>query len=241
MAAPEWLAAVERGAAEAAEAALGVIHGAAAPSSTPYLDLAFAGGEPEALGIDLSGARALRWGEFQRLLAAGVPSQFAAQLNAGGDLLAAPVELLRGGRFAMGGPDGRLLLVVRDERGVPADALALRMDDPGAVASWFGGCSSGMLGAFNLPSWRAGRVALVETPLAWLRGGGAGICVYDWAAAVPHLRALGEAVTLEAPPALAAILRARLERGGLPLVASAVADGARLSLAERIGRRGVAS
>jgi hypothetical protein len=233
-----WLAAVERGALEAADAAAGVRHGAAAPSATAYLDRALAAGSPDDWGIDVSGARPLRWGEFQRLLAAGVPVGFAAEMNAAGDLLAAQVELLRGGSFAFGGPDGRLLMIVRGAFGEVVDVIAWRLDAADAALSLFGSAARGMLGAFNLPPvGEARRVSLVATPLDWLRGGGAGICVYDWAAAVPTLRALGEAVTIEAPTALASLLRTRLARGGLPLVASAGAAGERVSLAELIGMR----
>lgn len=232
-----WLDAVERGAVDADRACMAEHHGADAPSATPYLDMAMRGGDLAEWGIDLSGARPLRWREFQRLVDAGVPMQFAAELNGAGDILAGQIDLSGNGkRFALGGPDGRLLLVVRDDAGFPIDVIAFRIDAPAELAV-LDGSDSGILGEWNLPRGRdAARIAMFETPLDWLRAGGRGICVYDWAAAVHHLRDLGEAVTLQAPPALAQIVRARLERGGLPLVASAVADQARLSLAERIGR-----
>jgi hypothetical protein len=46
---------------------------------------------------------------------------------------------------------------------------------------------------------------------------------------------LGEAVTLECDRAMAPVVRARLERGGLPMVASGGPDAAAMTLAERIG------
>ena len=233
-----WLAAVERGAVDVRQASLGQRFGTAAPSATPYFDMAMRGGSLADWDIDLSGARPLNWAGFQRLVAAGVPQAFAAQLNAAGDVLAAQVQLEADGSFTIGGPDGRLLLVVRGADGAPVDVLAFRLDAPGEVAWFYPGLPEGLLGAGNLPDGRdgfAGRVMLVETPLDWLRGGGAGGCVYHWAGAWPTLRSLGEGVTIEAAPALASVLRARVERGGLPLVASAT-SGAGLSLAERIGR-----
>ena len=232
-----WLDAIERGAADAGEAGTSAIHGIAAPSLTPYLDMAMAGGAPEDWGLDLSGARPLRWAGFQRLIAVGVPMQFAAQLNGAGDVLAAQIDLSRdGSSFAIGGPNGRLLVVVRDGSGAVVDVIAFTLDQPREVACLLDG-GDGMLGLWSLPHpGEAGRVAMFEHPLDWLRAGGKGLCVYDWARAVGLLRQLGEAVTLEAPPALAAVVRAKLERGGLPLVASAVAADAKLSLAERIGR-----
>lgn len=234
-----WRAAIQRGVADADLARAGVLHHVPAPSAMPYFDRAMAGGMPAEWGIDLTGARPLTLSGFQRLLAAGVAVPFAAQLNAAGDILTAQVDLARDGSFAIGGPDGRLLLVVRDAIGVPVDVLAFRIDAPREIACFFGGSGSGMLGAFNLPRWPyAGRAVLVESPLDWLRSGGNAVCIYDWAAALPILRGLGEAVTIEAVPALASTLRARLERGGLPLVASAAPEGAKLSLAERIGLGG---
>jgi hypothetical protein len=232
-----WLDAIERGEAEASTASAGDRHGIAAPSATPYLDLALRAGGPDEWGFDLSGARPLRYAGFQRLIAAGVPMGFAAQLNGAGDLLAAQIDLSRDGeRFAIGGPNGRLLLVVRDQFGVVVDVVALLLEHPREVASFVDG-GDGVLGLWSLPHpGEAGRVAMFETPMDWLRAGGKGLCVYDWARAVGLLRQLGEAVTLEAPPALAAVVRAKLERGGLPLVASSVASDAKLSLAERIGR-----
>lgn len=233
-----WLDAIERGAADADEARVAALHGSPAPSSTPYLDLALRAGGLDEWGFDLTGARPLRYAGFQRLIAAGVPMQFAAQLNGAGDLLAAQIDLSRDGeRFAIGGPNGRLLLVVRDQFGVVVDVIALLLEHPREVASFVDG-GDGVIGLWSLPHpGDAGRVAMFETPIDLLRAGGKGLCVYDWRRAVGLLRQLGEAVTLEAPPALAAVVRAKLERGGLPLVASAVASDAKLSLAERIGRQ----
>ncbi len=230
-----WQAAVERGAASAADMLAGMVHGFPAPSETPYLDLAFAGGTLADWGLDLSGARSLRWAGMERLIQAGVPARFAAELNAAGDLLTGQVDLRSDGSFTMGGPDARLLLVVRDECGVPAEVLAFRLDAPGEIACLLGGAGGGMLGRFGLASGSA-RVCLFATPLDWMRAGGRGLCVYDWPIAVAHLRQLGERVTLEAPAALASVLRARLQFGGLPLVANAVTENAKISLVERIGR-----
>jgi hypothetical protein len=68
-----------------------------------------------------------------------------------------------------------------------------------------------------------------------MRGRGEGICVVDWQLGLMPVRTLGEAVTLECPQHLVSVVRAKLQRGGLPLVAGPIAAEG-LSLAERIGR-----
>lgn len=74
------------------------------------------------------------------------------------------------------------------------------------------------------PAARSGgrrwELRLYATPMAWLRAGGAGICVLDWtASALGALRGVGSGVTLVVEPGAKARLDAMLAHGGLPLVA----------------------
>lgn len=186
-------------------------------------------------------ARPLDYRACQRLEALGVPGRFVAELNARCLIGAARVHLSPDGeRWEPEGPDARLLLAVT-EGGELADIAAVSTTAPDQIALRTG--AGALLGDDELErieraalAGRRVRLRLLADPLAWLRVHGEGICVLDWAAALPRLRCLGEAVTIEAPPELAVVVRERLARGGLPLVASPIPEGSRLSLAERIGR-----
>lgn len=177
----------------------------------------------------------------QRLEALGVPGRFVAELNARCMIGAARVNLSRNGkRWDPEGPDARLLLAVT-ECGELADIAAVSTSSPDQVALRTG--FAAMLGDEELErvermvmAGRRVRLRLFADALEWLRASGEGVCILDWSLALPRLRGLGEAVTIETPHAIAAVLRSRLERGGLPLVSAPMADEALLPLAERIGR-----
>lgn len=177
----------------------------------------------------------------QRLEALGVEGRFVAELGAICAIGMARVHLsANGSRWEPGGPDARLLLAVM-EGGELADIIAVSTAHPDQVArrTGFGWCLGDdryELAERCAAAGRHVRLRVFADPLEWLRGRGEGICVIDWQQALMPLRTLGEAVTLECAPGLATLVRARLERGGLPLVAGPVAAEG-LSLAERIGRR----
>ena len=82
---------------------------------------------------------------------------------------------------------------------------------------------------------RAHELRVHATPLAWLQAGCEGMTVLDWDMGVRNLRGLGEAITLRCDAGAGIALKARLARGGLPLVAEERST-AGMSLAERIGR-----
>lgn len=154
------------------------------------------------------------------LLDMGVPQDFALALAGDGDLAVARVSLHRGGLFGFEGPDQRLILGVR--RGgdtIDLAALSSTCEDEWALRLGV----ADMLGEdLLLDCVLAERreLRLFATPLAWLRGGGRGICVLDWSAsALGALRGLGSGVTLVVDPGAKPKLQAMLTHGGLPLVA----------------------
>lgn len=184
-------------------------------------------------------------GEYDRLLAAGIDREMIGNLNVAGDLGTARVDISRdGARFAPGGPDGRLLLGVRDADFALVDvaALASHDEDQWSLLTGFGE----MLGAWHLAALdravamdKRAVLFLHATPWDWLRAGGDGVCVLNWTPAVlGELRSLGERVTLMVNNfAERATLRARLEHGGMPMVSIPVSTDANASLAERFARR----
>lgn len=192
---------------------------------------------------DLAGELVLRPLDYracQRLQVLGVSGRFVAELNARCLIGAGRVQLSRdGGRWEPEGPDARLLLAMTDG-GELADIAAVSTSHPDQVAQRTGAgwCIGEEAYDFAAARALAGghvRLRIFANALEWLRGHGEGIVVLDWAQAVTPLRCLGERVTLECPPQLSAVVRGRLERGGLPRVSGPVSiEG--LSLAERIGR-----
>ena len=207
-------------------------------SALPYLHAALAGDRADPfceLRAELAVA-GLSASAFARLLQLGIPAKALAQLCGAGDLAAARVSLSKdGSRFEPEGPDARLLMLVR-EQGVPVDivALATHDEDQWALRRGEGWC-------LGYDAWLRCEIGMAHelrvhgTPLAWLRAGCEGACVLDWGMGLRQLRGLGEAVTLRCDRGAAVAMKARLARGGLPMVAEdSPASG--LSLAERIGR-----
>jgi hypothetical protein len=164
--------------------------------------------------------RRLPWSAARHLLELGVPAGMLGQLTGAGDLAIGQVDLRRGGTFEFGGPDRRLILAVR-ERGVVVDLVALssQCEDEWALMRKASDFLGGDLLADAVLAGRR-EVRLFSTPMAWLRGGCAGVCVLDWTpAALSALRGLGSGVTLVVAPGAKAKLQAMLVHGGLPLVA----------------------
>lgn len=169
-------------------------------------------------------ARPLDHRACQRLEALGVPGRFVAELNARCLIGAARVRLSPNGeRWDAAGPDGRLLLAVTDG-GALADILAVSTSAPDQIArrTGQGWClGEDVIRQAEADAWgREQRVTvrLLADPLEWLRMAGRGVVVLDWGAALPHLRGLGERVTLECDAGVGARIRALLEIGGLPKV-----------------------
>lgn len=175
---------------------------------------------------------------LRALIDMGVPQGVALALAGDGDLAVGQVDLShRGSRFGFGGPDRRLILAVRD-RGEIVDLAACSSSNENEWALRLG--QADFLGVDALydaqvaadPQAAAGgrvrsarELRLFATPMAWLRGGGDGICVLDWTpSALGALRGLGSGVTLVVEPGAKAKLDAMLKHGGLPLVAEAQAE-----------------
>jgi hypothetical protein len=180
-------------------------------------------------------AAEMRWPAVAALLEMGVPRGVLGALTAAGDLAVAQVELARVGTFAFGGPDRRLILAVRDGFGALDDLVAIASHN---ADEWALRCRGGVLLGESALMDAEGRVLrhgsgqasvhgraalrLFGTPLAWLKGGGEGICVLDWGrGALTRLRGLGEAVTLLCDPGAGERLKAMLLHGGLPRVSEA--------------------
>lgn len=163
-------------------------------------------------------------GAMQRLCEIDVPLAFVGALNARGRIGAAGVSLSRdGGRYDPHGPTARLLVAVEEE-GEVIDVAALASHDPDqwALRTGMGWCLGHMHWCEAQRAGIEGRAAtlrLFSTPIDWLRGHGQGICVLDWnAAALSHLRALGEGVLLRVDAGAGERLRALMAHGGLPRV-----------------------
>jgi hypothetical protein len=183
--------------------------------------------------------RAVDYCACQRLEALGVPGGFVAELNARCLLGSGRVTVARG-RWEVPGPDARLLIGVTDF-GHLCDIAAVSTASPDQVVLRNGagavlGDDALMHAQARVLAGRHVRLRLFADPLAWLIGRGEGVCVLDWGLALPRLRDLGEAVTIETTPELALVLRERMARGGLPRVSGPLSDDANLSLAERLGR-----
>lgn len=162
----------------------------------------------------------LTWAAAHALLKLGVPAATVAHLHAQYDLALAKVTLGRSGTFEFGGPDRRLLLSVR-ERGRVVDIVAVSATDVNGwalyrkVADFLG---EDLLTRAVIEEWR--QLRLFATPLDWLRGGGAGVCVLDWSpSALSALRGLRETTTIICDAGDGSRLRALLAFGGLPRVA----------------------
>lgn len=252
--ADEWRQAIQRGECTAAQAVAGQAAGSRAP--LPYSTRAseadeewqiphyFCGAPECPISAEMRAGRELHpEAELKRLADGRSGLAFALALWGVRDIVKARCDVShrRSPRlFAFGGPDGRLVLAVRDADFARIDAVAFRIDDPGGFALLRG--AAAFLGEWLVRdrAWSgSGRLRLVRDPLEWIRADGKAVCILDWARAVHSLRALGEGVTIEAPADLAALVRAKMERGGLPLVATASeGDAGQMSLAERLGRGG---
>lgn len=166
----------------------------------------------------------------ERLVSLGCDRRFVAQLNE--DFGPARVALHADGTFAIGGPDQRLLLGVREAGGL-VDVLALSSTcrDEWAVRT-------GLATMLGWDLWleaqlgQRRRLRVFATPLDWLAGhapweddgsgGPGGICVLDWSAeALGMLRGLGESVTLTVDPGAKDRMKGLLAYGGLPRVEAA--------------------
>ena len=188
-----------------------------------WADAAFCGGWLEAEFAPL--ALALPLAGIELLVACGVPPGVAAALHARGALGRGWCRE-RAGRWEPAalrevGCNPRLLIAVR-EQGVLVDVAAL---SPTAPDEWALRTGDGqLLGADLLREAEvhgaAAPLRVFATPLAWLRGDCAGICVLRWQAdIVARLRALGPgAVLLADDRASAEALDEVLRWQGLPRV-----------------------
>jgi len=165
----------------------------------------------------------IRWSAAARLIALGIDRRFLVGLGAGLNIGQARVLLQSRGRYwEPGGPDARLLLGVF-ERGALIDICAFAPAQPDQIALRTG--HGWALGGERIEAAHRAALAdrcfalqLVSDPLAWLRARGRALCVLDWERALPELRSLGERVTIECDAGMGAQVKARLKRGGLPLV-----------------------
>lgn len=158
--------------------------------------------------------------QMQRVIAMGVPAAMVGRLTACHDLVAARVDLHRDSTFHFGGPDGRLVMAVRDTGGAIIDLVAMSFSDENKWALRTG--TADLLGEWNYYHAIATQqrvVRLHSTPLAWLRAAGDGICVLDWTrSALTMLRSLGARTTLDCDAGAGARLKGLLKYGDLPLV-----------------------
>jgi hypothetical protein len=198
-------------------------------------------------------AAALPFSAARGLMELGVPRAVVGQLVAGGMLGLAGVDLLKRGRFALGGPTTRLIMAVRGGDGGVTDLVALSSTCPDEWALLTG--DGVLLGEDVLEhaiATEQREVRLYATPLAWLKGafGGAtasgclsagdrasssrqavgptGICVLDWGSvALSALRGLRPWQTIVTDPGAGPKLEALLRRGDLPMVAEDRPQGVR--------------
>lgn len=183
--------------------------------------------------VDEMLATTMPFAGLRALIEAGVPRGFALALAGNGDLAVAGCELERDGRFSFGGATRRLILGVRERTCVAtASGYLSEWGDLTDLVALSSACEDEWalrLGVADFLGdewlWRAEmgllrELRLFATPMAWLRGGGRGVCVLDWSAsALGALRGLGPQVTLVVDPGAKAKLQAMLAHGGLPLVA----------------------
>lgn len=169
-------------------------------------------GELMALELPLAAAR--------RLIGMGVAAETMSALHVNGDLAVGDVDLARDGRFEFGGPDRRLILAVRD-RGEVIDLAALSSTCEDEWALRLGAADFlGVDALYDAQLAERRELRLFATPMGWLRGGCAGVCVLDWTpGALAALRGLGPGCTIIADNGAKAKLQAMLAHGGLPLVA----------------------
>lgn len=174
------------------------------------------------------GGQPLNKGAFFKLRELGVPMDFAGELHVTREMGAAMVSIgkARPGRallYEPVGPDARLILMVR-EYGVPVDLVALASHDPDQWAlrrgaGWCLGHDRWVAAQQAALAERITELRVFSTPIDWLRGRGAGICVLHWdTAALGQLRQLGERVVLRVDAGAGERLRQLLAHGGLPRV-----------------------
>jgi hypothetical protein len=232
----EWQWAMARGDATAEDYRTAQVHGFRAPLD--YFQMAseaddetacglFFGGSPCEVREHLHAGRVLDFADLGRISADPKVQSFVMGLVGAGDLVKARCDISQrqaAPLFSFGGPEGRIVLAVRDEYMQRADAIAFRLDDPGGFAMLFD--HAAVLGEWVLrDAWYDAHFARARVtlkvfadPLAWIRGGGRGICVLSWQRALWLLRGLGERVTLECDAGAGARIKALIEIGGLPKV-----------------------
>ncbi len=142
----------------------------------------------------------------QRFQQMGIPNKviFGARHYLG----AARITTTSAGLFELH-DDGELALIVPE--GVPEwpgwaevhDLVAFRLDNPGRW--WRRRGDVDLLGASNMTPWRLSPLVIHATPLSWLQGTAAGICIVDWSFDPTALLAAGH-LSIETPA-----LRSRLE------------------------------
>lgn len=167
-------------------------------------------------------ANPLPWPGAQRLIAKGVPGGVIAEMNGRGTIGAARVLVTaKGARFEIEGPDARALLAVENGAGEVIDVAALSTTNENEWSLLTG--MADLLGEAAMEAAVAGNwreLRLFATPMDWLRGGCAGVCVLAWnRQALGALRTLPEALTLVVGAGVRDRLRALLAYGGLPQVA----------------------
>ncbi|XUU60658.1 hypothetical protein ACRAQ6_14030 [Erythrobacter sp. HA6-11] len=233
-----WIEAIESGRLTQSEAATMQQMGMLRPpepfsysreASFVDLHLAFCGQDCPITEAGLDASHLLNEKGEERVLAAGIPRSLLGEFFIAGDIWQARVDLIqRGERFQLGGPDGRLVIAVRDADFERVDALALALHNADEWALLTGHAS--FLGEWNLAAVERDHevrtkrchprtLRLHSTPLGWLRAGGEGIAVLDWSVdALARLRALGERVVLRCDAGAQRRLKGLLMFGGLPRI-----------------------
>ncbi len=112
------------------------------------------------------------------------------------------------GLFEIHDDGERALIVPEGVPEVPAwdsihDLIAFLPDEPGRW--WRRRGDASLLGASNMTPWRLSPLVIHATPLSWLQGTAAGICIVDWSFDPTALLAAGH-LSIETPA-----LRSRLE------------------------------
>jgi len=171
---------------------------------------------------DFLAANPLPWPGARRLMAAGVPGAVVGEMNGRGTLGAARVQVTgKGARFEIEGPDARLLLAVEDGAGAVIDVVALSTSDENQWSLLTG--MGDLLGEAALEDavvHNRRELRLFATPMDWLRGGMAGVCVLAWnRPALGALRMLPASLTLVVSAGVGERLRGLLAFGALPKVA----------------------
>lgn len=164
---------------------------------------------------------------IEALIATGVQARFVLELVGEGALKVGQVDVRRARgtgdgphRFEFGGAERRLILALSDGIDVTElVALSSRDEHSWALRAWSTDLlGEDLIGRAVAEEWRTLR--LFSTPMAWLRGEGAGICVLDWnRQSLAALRSLGPACTLVVDPGAKEQMKTMLAYGGVPLVA----------------------